>query len=109
MGLDGRRAPVLVAYPFSTGAQVFLFASDGEDGYATWAAGPEASRMSVVGGLFLPAPHKAATRAAGPAFTCVAVSFTSGPARGRRSTISPAFFVLSPGPNVPGPPGLTPR
>ena len=65
---------ILMAYPSSTRAQRVLFTSDGYDGYATHAAGPETSRMSVVGDLFLPAPHKAATRAAGPAFTCVAVS-----------------------------------
>ncbi len=72
-------APVLVAYPSSTGAQRFLLALDGYDGYATWAAGP--------------------------AFTCVVVlTITSGPARGRRSTISPAFLLLSPGPNTFAPP-----
>jgi hypothetical protein len=34
-------APVLVAYPSSTGAQRFLLALNGHDGYATWAAGPD--------------------------------------------------------------------
>src|SRR5215210_9078530 len=36
-------APVLVVYRSSTGAQRFLFASDGYDSYATHAAGPDLS------------------------------------------------------------------
>jgi hypothetical protein len=80
---------ILMAYPSSTGAQLFLFASEGQYGYATWAAGPETSRMSVVGGLFLPAPHKAATRAAGPAFTCVAVSLLLVPREAGEADYSP--------------------
>ena len=59
--------------------------------------GPETSRMSVVVGLFLPAPRKAATRAAGPAFTRVAVLYFWSRARPEKLTtlLSGPFRALS--------------
>ncbi len=42
MAQAGRGAQILVAYyPFSTGAQRALFASDEYDSYDTWAAEPD--------------------------------------------------------------------
>src|SRR5215203_4650612 len=41
---ETRLALVLVVYPCWTGAQLFLFAADGYDGYATWPAGPSDTR-----------------------------------------------------------------
>src|SRR5215210_1747137 len=55
-------APVLEVYLSSTGAQLFLFASDGCDGYATWAAGLGTFREGVDDVVFLPASLQAGER-----------------------------------------------
>jgi hypothetical protein len=69
-----------MAYPW-TGAQRALFASDGYDGYATWAAGLEARHTSAVDVFFLPASSEAGECSTLRPFSCPGNPHSPSPLR----------------------------